>query len=124
MNGDMRHLSSISSLRWRQDSQRIRPVNRWYRIWTITTNSSLLFLTKRFEYFLRCDWYFINSDADCVINGVGHGRRDGQKRSLTYLFCSERPIWVGIFNQIRFYIAHFHRCRTCLLYTSDAADER
>jgi hypothetical protein len=30
MNGDTRHFATIATFCWRQDAQRLRPVNVWY----------------------------------------------------------------------------------------------
>ena len=66
-----------------RNAERFRPIDMRKVARPIARIAARPFFRERFHYFLRSYRDFIDSNADGVVNRVGHGGHDGQKWTLT-----------------------------------------
>src|SRR6267154_1644783 len=109
--GNVVYRVAVASLPRRRNAQSLRPIDVREMGWSKTRVTSCVFFGEGLHDFFRCDWDFVDSHTDSVVDGVGNRRHDRQQGTLTDLFCPKRPARIWLFNQFGNHFGHVERSR-------------
>src|SRR6267378_2380131 len=95
-----------------RNAEHFRPIDMRKVARPIARIAARPFFRERFHYFLRSYRDFIDSNADGVVNRVGHGGHDGQKWTLTDFLGAKGATGIGFLDQLGDHFGHVERSGT------------
>src|SRR6267378_5837153 len=95
-----------------RNAEHFRPIDMRKVARPIARIAARPFFRERFHYFLRSYRDFIDSNADGVVNRVGHGGHDGQKWTLTDFLGAKGATGIGFLDQLGDHFGQVERSGT------------
>src|SRR6267142_1164286 len=100
---------AIAAFPRRRNAECFRPIDMRKVARTVARITACFLFRQRFHYFFRSYRDFVNSNADGVVNSVGHGGHDGQKRTLADFLGAEGAAGIGFLDQLGDDVGHIER---------------